>query len=249
MSSPEVHTLTGAYALNALDPDERAEFETHLAECPDCTHEVAELRATAARLGAAVALTPPENLKQRVMVTIASTRQERPSGLRLVGGDPNRRRTWTMRISVAAAVIAVAAAGTFGGIAISANSALHTAQSQLSQAQQQYGPVAQLLRASDLRVARGTAAGGSATLLTSQKLGRSVLVTAHMPVQAVNKTYQVWAMGPAGAASLAVLGNGSGGTFTLGGLGSATTIGITLEPAGGSRQPTSAPIMQFSIPT
>jgi anti-sigma factor RsiW len=250
MSSPDVHTLTGAYALDALDPDERAEFETHLAECSDCTHEVAELRATAARLGAAVALPPPEDLKQRVMVTIARTRQDPPSGLRLVGADPNRRRTWTVRLSVAAAVIAVAAAGTFGGIAISANSALHTAQSQLSQAQQQYGPVAQLLAASDLRVASGTADGGSATLLTSHQLGRSVLVTAHMPVQPTNKTYQVWGIGSSGFtfASLAVLGNGSGGTFALGGLGNATTIGITLEPAGGSRQPTSSPIMQFSIP-
>ncbi|HEY4453683.1 MAG TPA: anti-sigma factor [Pseudonocardiaceae bacterium] len=242
--SPDVHTLTGAYALDALDPDERAEFETHLAECSACTHEVAELRATAARLGAAVASTPPENLKGRVLLTIARTRQEPSSGPRLVGRDPNRRRTWTVRLSVAAAVIAVAAAGTFGGIAISANSALHTAQSQLNQE----APVEQLLSAPDLRIASGTAAGGWATLFTSHQLGRSVLITAHMPVQATNKTYQVWGMGPAGAASLAVLGNGSGGTFTLSGLGSATTIGITLEPAGGSRQPTSAPIMQFSIP-
>ena len=152
-----------------------------------------------------------------------------------------------MRLSVAAAVIALAAAGTFGGIAISTNSALNTAQSQLNQAQQQTVR-RQLLAAPDLRVATGTADGGSATLLTSRQLGRSVLVTAHMPVQPTNKTYQVWGIGPDGFRSLAVLGNGSGGTFALGGLGSATTIGITLEPAGGSHQPTSAPIMHFGIP-
>lgn len=245
MTSPDVHTLTGAYALDALDPDQRAEFETHLAECPDCAREVAELRATAARLGAAVAVTPQENLKQRVMATISTTRQDPPSGPQRTGADPNRRRTWTVRLSVAAAVIALAAAGTFGGIAINADSALHTAQGQLSQ----YGPVAQLLGAPDLRVATGTADGGSATLLTSHQLGRSVLVTQHLPTQPTDRTYQVWGIGPTGFASLAVLGNASGGAFTLAGLGNATTIGITLEPAGGSRQPTSAPIMHFAIPT
>ena len=243
--SPDVHTLTGAYALDALDADERSAFELHLAECSDCAHEVAELRATAARLGAAVAMTPPDNLKRNVLVQVSRTRQDSPSGLRLVGSDRNRRRTWTMRISVAAAVLALAAAGTFGGIAINTNSALNTAQNQLSQE----APVQQLLAAPDVRVASGTAAGGSATLLTSASLGRSELITAHMPVQATDRTYQVWGIGPAGFVSLAVLGNGSGGTFRLAGLGSASTIGITLEPAGGSPQPTSAPIMHFDIPT
>jgi len=240
--SPDVHTLTGAYALDALDPGERAEFELHLAECSDCAHEVAELRATAARLGAAVAMTPPENLKQRVLAEIGRTRQDPPGGLRVVGGDVDRRRRWTVRISLAAAVVAVLVAGVFGGIAINTSNELH-------QAQAQYAPVTQLLSAPDLRIATGTAAGGSATLLTSHTLNRSVLVTAHMPVQPTDKTYQVWGIGPGGFASLAVLGNGSGGTFTLAGLGRATTIGVTIEPAGGSRQPTSAPIMHFDVPT
>ncbi|HEY4019459.1 MAG TPA: anti-sigma factor [Pseudonocardiaceae bacterium] len=243
--SPDVHTLTGAYALDALDADERAAFEVHLAECADCVREVAELRATATRLGTAVALTPPESLKQRVLVEVGRTRQDSPSGPRPVGADPDRRRKWTVRISVAAAVVAVLAAGTFGGIAIGTDSELHSAQSQLSQ----YAPIAQLLAAPDVRIASGSAGGASATLLTSRGLGRSVLVTAHLPVQPSGRTYQVWGIGPTGFASLALLGNGSGGTFTLAGLGGATLIGITVEPAGGSRQPTSAPIVHLDIPT
>jgi anti-sigma factor RsiW len=244
--SPDVHTLTGAYALDALDADERAAFELHLAECGDCVREVAELRATATRLGTAVALTPPENLKQRVLLEVGRTRQDSPSGPRPLGADPDRRRKWTVRISLAAAVVAVLAAGTF---AIGTDSELHEAQSQLSQTQQQYAPIAQLLAAPDVRLASGSAGGASATLLTSRGLGRSVLVTAHLPVQPGGRTYQVWGIGPTGFASLALLGNGSGGTFTLAELGSATLIGITVEPAGGSRQPTSAPIMRVDIPT
>ena len=44
MSEMDVHKLTGAYAMDALDELERARFEQHLATCEDCRAEVAELR-------------------------------------------------------------------------------------------------------------------------------------------------------------------------------------------------------------
>ena len=53
MSDQELHTLTGAYATDALDADERGAFEQHLESCGSCRLEVAELRATAARLAVA----------------------------------------------------------------------------------------------------------------------------------------------------------------------------------------------------
>ena len=59
MSDPELHTLTGAYAANALDAEERDRFALHLAACADCRQEVAELRATTARLAGAVFEQPP----------------------------------------------------------------------------------------------------------------------------------------------------------------------------------------------
>ena len=46
----DMHPLSGAYAVDALDDLERARFERHLAECPDCTAEVASLREAAAML-------------------------------------------------------------------------------------------------------------------------------------------------------------------------------------------------------
>ena len=36
----DIHALSGAYAVDALDDDERAEFEKHLAVCPECRAEV-----------------------------------------------------------------------------------------------------------------------------------------------------------------------------------------------------------------
>ncbi|MFX7198000.1 zf-HC2 domain-containing protein, partial [Acinetobacter baumannii] len=38
--APDIHTLSGAYALDALEPDEAAAFEGHLDSCASCTDEV-----------------------------------------------------------------------------------------------------------------------------------------------------------------------------------------------------------------
>ena len=62
-----IHLLTGAYAVDALDPDERAEFEGHLDGCADCRDELTGLIETAARLGSAAAITPPASLKAAVL--------------------------------------------------------------------------------------------------------------------------------------------------------------------------------------
>lgn len=74
-------TLTGAYALHALADDERECFERHAADCADCTREVRELSATAARLGLAVTASPGPALKDQVMRRITTVRQEPPRAL------------------------------------------------------------------------------------------------------------------------------------------------------------------------
>ncbi|MET7439499.1 zf-HC2 domain-containing protein, partial [Streptomyces sp. NPDC005568] len=60
MSTVDLHTLTGAYALHALSEDERGAFERHAADCEACTEEVRELTETAARLALAVSAVPRE---------------------------------------------------------------------------------------------------------------------------------------------------------------------------------------------
>ena len=44
----DLHHLSGAYAVDALDGAERAAFESHLLGCADCRAEVAEPLASAA---------------------------------------------------------------------------------------------------------------------------------------------------------------------------------------------------------
>ncbi|MFO7778141.1 MAG: anti-sigma factor [Nitriliruptoraceae bacterium] len=77
-SYPDLHTLTGAYAVDALPEDERVLFEAHLAVCGACEQEVQELQATAARLGAISVAGPSAGLRGRILTEIDAVRQERP---------------------------------------------------------------------------------------------------------------------------------------------------------------------------
>ena len=61
--SEELHTLVGLYVVDALDDDEQARFEAHLAGCAACQQEVAEFRATTGRLSQLMAERPPETLR------------------------------------------------------------------------------------------------------------------------------------------------------------------------------------------
>ncbi|HEX3786192.1 MAG TPA: anti-sigma factor [Pseudonocardiaceae bacterium] len=249
--SPEVHTLTGAYALDALEPDERAEFERHLAECADCAAEVVELLATAARLGAAAAIAPPARLRDRVCQEIARTRQDSPLRLRLVGSSGTdlsaRRRKRLLYASGVAAAVALLAAGVFAGLAVNSGEQLRSAQGQLDQEKAGYAPVAQLLAAPDVRSSSGSAGDGSATLLTSRALHKGLLVTQNLARKPAEETYQVWDISLSGFRSLGLLGDGGSATLAVPDLAGSDDIGITVEPAGGSTQPTSVPIMDFAV--
>src|SRR5690348_17188587 len=67
-----------SYALGALDPGERAEFEAHLAGCAECQGEVASYREVASALAhTAAPMSPPggSGLRDRVL---REARQVRP---------------------------------------------------------------------------------------------------------------------------------------------------------------------------
>ena len=59
----DIHALSGAYAVDALDDDERQQFEQHLAACPECRAEVGSFSETAALIAETQAETPPPSLR------------------------------------------------------------------------------------------------------------------------------------------------------------------------------------------
>ena len=75
----ELHLLSGAYALNALEGDEKARFEAYLLTSEETRTEVASLSDTAVRIGLSTApVAPPTDLKARLMAQIAVTPQRAP---------------------------------------------------------------------------------------------------------------------------------------------------------------------------
>src|SRR5215210_6177843 len=103
----ETHQQVAAYALGALDDEEQAEFEAHLAVCSRCRDDAATfLDAAAALAFAAEGPAPPDALRGR---TLEQARAERPNVVPL-----RRRREVPTRAVAALAVAAAAAAVAFG---------------------------------------------------------------------------------------------------------------------------------------
>lgn len=84
----DLHQLAGAYALDALSDEEREQFEAHLSDCDDCQAEVADFRDTTAMLGAGVAEPAPEGMRSRVLDAIEHTPQE-PGPVEGRRGEPS----------------------------------------------------------------------------------------------------------------------------------------------------------------
>lgn len=228
----EIHALSGAYAVDALDPDERARFEAHLGSCAACRAEVASLREATAVLGTDTETDPPAALRDRVLAEIATVRPLPP-----VVDIGTRRRRWSRAlVATAAAVVLVG-----GGVVVWQQTRDDTSQT-LSAADRVIG-------ARDAQhVTVDLPNGGSATVYTSRAVGRAALVTRDMPAPPGGRTYQLWLqkdgrMVPAGL----MAGAGDQAVVLRGDLAGATAAGITVEPAGGSEEPTSDPVALFDF--
>src|SRR5688572_21850390 len=108
----EVEELLGAYALDAVEPDEAALVEAHLATCPRCRAEVDGHREVATFLAQAGA-PAPEHLWDRIADAIGG---ESPPPMRLVVDREPRaaRLRWFgggAAVAAAAAAVVVAIVG------------------------------------------------------------------------------------------------------------------------------------------
>jgi len=77
MNCEQIRDLLEAYALDALDPEERATVEAHLAGCDDCRALAEEYAELVAVLPGAVALAsplqPPAASKQRLLAAVGAS--------------------------------------------------------------------------------------------------------------------------------------------------------------------------------
>src|SRR5690348_16983333 len=140
------HTLTGVYALDALDTArEVARFERHLNRCDSCISEVRGFRETATRLAMAVAQEPPPAMRAVVMAEVAQTRQVPAADDRARHAQRLQRPTLLPRLAIAGAALGLAAALILAIVLVNTNNQLNQTQQQLSQAQGQLGQTQQEL--------------------------------------------------------------------------------------------------------
>ncbi|MGW2161920.1 anti-sigma factor [Nonomuraea sp. NPDC001699] len=242
------HTLAGAYALDAIsDEGERRRFEQHLARCAECARETVTLRETAARLGVAVAVEPPPGLRERVLSEIDQVRQLPPE----VPPAPHTRRPWRAWPAAVGMAAALAMVAWLGVTSVQVRQEL-----QLAQRTEQR--IAAVLSSDDARTVTGAVAGPSAggghgrgTVVMSRSQGALVFWAAGLGDPPAGRVYQLWQLAPGRITSAGLLvPSRSGGTLpVLSTIGSDVgQVGVTVEPTGGSRQPTSTPFLLLDLP-
>jgi anti-sigma factor RsiW len=259
MTHDEASELLGAYALDAVDGDERQEVEAHVDTCPRCRAELDALREVAGAIGHSV-----EPLPEGLWSGLVSRLPERPSDgesppmPRLVtestesSTSPRPPRPAPRRSRVAvAAIVAVAAAAVVAALAL----ALVRADNRASDLQAQS---ARQAHASAVRVALATPGHRIVTLDSSSGAalarfvlvpdGRGYLLSSHLPALASGRTYQLWGIFGNRPISLGLLGpSPTQSTFTMASSSTASALSITSEPAGGAVVPTTPIVATGSV--
>lgn len=259
MTKNETNNLSGAAALDALNDDERAAYDRFLSESEEARSEAIELADTAVILGLAVQpIEPPASMRASLLAQIATMPQngvvpvEATPSLRTVDAAPaaatpvgaaerKAEYRWFQRPAFAIATAAAAVALIAGGISVVTNFGADTNPSVTA------SPLEQLTLASDKQeLVADIAGGGTATLIYSEKLGSSAISMDTANDLALNAVYQLWYIGDDGPRSAGIMpATGCDCTWQLldGEMQPGDVVGVTVEPTGGSEQPTTSPIV------
>lgn len=266
----DVSDLAAGYAFGTLNPEELAAYEAFMESSPNARDVAAEFESTSAILGSdAPPVSPSPQLKTNIMAMIASTPQQEPRAANPVIAvtpqqelhpagpvlaiatqqplGPSARKAkarWSKTpvrfLASAAAAAVLFAAGTVVGLNVSGNNT-----SELQQASE----LAQINSAPDAqRASADVAGGGTATLVWSDTVGKSAILINDLTKLSGDETYALWYIRddvahPAGTmdASTATTWRVLDGAKTAG-----DAVGVTVEPKGGSEQPTSTPVVAIS---
>lgn len=234
----EIHSLAGAYALDALDDLERAAFDRHLRDCEACRAEADELREAAARLADGAWSVPPPRLRDNVLAEVANTRQLPPPGPAVVTASGPARPSRRLRL-VAAAAVVVAATGAGTAVYVLQDLRVRDAQSIAEQARADEARVRSILAAPDVVLREESlASGGRVTVASSRLSGAGVIMLGADSAPAPGRVYQLWTIRGTTPASAGALREGeSAAVRIVEGLPSASAVGVTVENAPSATTP------------
>lgn len=255
----DLHSLAAPYALDALEPDERRRFEKHLRSCDRCAAEVRALSEDAVRLAWSTAAPPPAAMRDRVLAAVRTTPQEPAAGqvrehapqlpphvwgMQPPPGRiraPRARRPLFLPFATATAAAALVVASLF---AVQADRTRDQLDAERAQARE----IAHVLAAPDARASTGKdARGRSVGVIASASEGEAIVTLSGYDDLPTGQVHQLWLMRPgAPPRSLGLFDAGTPLVAT--GLDqSSTSLAVTVEPDGGSPQPTTQPVVQLTL--
>jgi anti-sigma-K factor RskA len=252
----EAHLLSGAYALGAVTPEEAELVESAMAESEELRSEVVGLADTAVALGLGLpSQAPPPGLRAKLLDAIEFLPQEAPEEpvadtvdeLTPVGAAPvtampagghvvsRRRRRVRPMVLLASLAAAVVLFG--GGFLV---------QRTLLEPQSEYTAV---IQARDAQTVQAPVSGGGiATVSWSKSEHRTAVVLRGVTVPS-GKVLQLWTIrsGTATSAGLYQPTDRQRYTVISGTPNSGESLAVTVEPDGGSTQPTTQPIVKVQL--
>jgi anti-sigma-K factor RskA len=214
-----VDELIPAHAIRALDADDERMVEEHVAGCERCRRQLAEFESVAASLAyAAPPAAPPPDLRSRILAAVEPV-VEVPTAAEPTPPRRRRRSWWPRTAQVAAPVLA----------AIAVALALWNVS----------------LR-NDLSDTRDQLAGGTIVHLANvgnvvTRDGRATLYSDLSPAPE-GKTYQAWVIRAGTPLPAGTFAGGRTELHLSQPVVRGDTLAVTIEPAGGSPQPTTKPI-------
>jgi anti-sigma-K factor RskA len=236
--------LAEIYALDAVSDDERDAIDSYISTAPEAEREAFNNRVRQARealtLAFAVEEEPPAGLFERTLAQLPEAPPQSPA--QAPAGVPasddelraaRQRREERSRLSAARRwLIGVAAAAVLalGGLGIG----WYVAELN--------DPVNQVLQAQDVREATvDVTGGGTATVAVSASKDAVVVRMKDVPPPPAGKVYQMWLIPEDGTAPVSqglMDAEALSKPAVVKGISSASALGITVEPAGGSESPT-----------
>lgn len=228
-----IHELTAAYALGALDAEERREFEAHLRECERCQEELASFSGVTEALAVASSgPAPAAGLRERILDAARAEPQvvvplERP---------PRRR---VPALAAAVAAVAAVAALAVGLWSVKLSSDLDDARNALDEQREAAAVLA------DPGAETVSLAAGQGRLVVDPD-GKAVLVLDGLGPAPSGKTYEIWVIeGEAAPVPAGLFPGEAGGDLVLVDetVGAGAVVAVTIEDAGGADAPSTEPVV------
>jgi anti-sigma-K factor RskA len=248
MNHERFEDLKGAYVLGALPEEERLSFEEYLAAHPERQAEIDELGAVAGLL----AFSPEEQepspeLRSRVMEVVeaeaAPSRVTRRSVSARIGDFLNVRN---LALGAAALLVIGLLSWNVGlqGQVEDLQGQVQDAQGQVEDLQAQVED-AQTQQSQTIELEGSWAEQGATAEVASMEENEIILVARNMPSVPDDRTCQIWVIKgdvPKPSGLFQPDGNGTATPITNS-IVKADVIAVTVEPAGGSKKPTSDPVL------